>query len=426
MNGTDPAGLSARAIAEAVREGRLTAREVAEACLARAAARAELEAWHCLEPDRARAAAEAVDARGPRGLIAGVPVGVKDIVETHDLPTECGSPIHAGRMTGRDAACVAALRAEGGVVLGKTATTEFAAYTPTRTRNPHDPGHTPGGSSSGSAAAVADFQVPLAIGTQTAGSVIRPASFCGVVGFKPTFGIIDVAGVQPFAASLDTVGVLARDVADAAMFVAAMASWPGLAETAPAPPRRVRVVRAPRWQAATEEAEAALDRVAATFANEGIDVDEADLPEGFDEFVDVQDRLQVYEGHRALRWEREVLPDMLSEGLRDHFARAEAMSFDEYLDLRTRQVAWRRHIDDRLADGELWLTLSAPGEAPEGLASTGDPVFCRAWTFLHLPCLGLPAGKGPKGLPLGVQLVGRRFGDGAVVAAASWLETRLG
>lgn len=422
MDLSDPTRMSARDIAASVRSGRLAPRDVADACLARAGERAEIAAWACLDPERARAAAPV--SRG-EGLIAGVPVGVKDIIETEDLPTACGSPIHAGRRTGRDAACVAALRAEGGIVLGKTATTEFAAYTPTLTRNPLDPGRTPGGSSSGSAAAVADFHVPLALGTQTAGSVIRPASFCGVVGFKPSFGLIDIAGVQPFAASLDTVGVFARDVADAALLVAAMAGWPALAEVAPAAPRRVRVVRAPRWEAARPETAAMLDRVAAIFSGAGIDTGEADLPADFEEVVDLQDRLQIYEGYRALRWERETRADLLSEGLRGHFARAEAMSFADYLALRAAQVAWQRRIDAMLPEGEIWLAPSAPGEAPEGLESTGDPVFCRAWTFLHLPCLGLPAGRGPAGLPLGVQLIGRRLGDAGVVAAASWLEARL-
>lgn len=419
---SDLCRMGAREATAAIRAGRLSARELVEACLARAMAREpELHAWHCLQPEAARAAAEAA---GP-GLIGGVPVGVKDLAATADLPTACGSPIHQDRRTPGDAACVAALRAEGGVVLGKTATTEFAAYTPTDTRNPHNIAHTPGGSSSGSAAAVADFQVPVAIGTQTAGSIIRPASFCGVVGLKPSFGTIDYAGVQSFASSLDTLGAFARNVGDAALFVAAMAGWPELARVEPKAPARVRLIRGPRWEAVTPEAEAAVERAAAIFAEAGVPVEEAVLPEDFDALVDRQDRIQIYEGRRALGWERAAHGGLLSDGLRQHFKRAEAISFADYRADRIAQVEWQRWADETMADGEVWLTASAPGEAPEGLASTGDPVFCRAWTLLHLPCISLPNGRGPSGLPLGTQVIARRWGDMDLVAAAAWLEEHL-
>ncbi|HSH42843.1 MAG TPA: amidase [Arenicellales bacterium] len=425
----DPASLSAREAADAIRSGRLSSRELVDACLERIEARdTEIGAWDFLDPTLARRQADARDADGEvaGGPLHGLPVGVKDIIDTADMPTACNSPIYRDLLARSDAACVAALRAAGGVVLGKTATTEFAAYTPTRTRNPLNPGHSPGGSSSGSAAAVADGQVPLAIGTQTAGSVIRPASFCGIVGFKPSFGIIDRSGVKPFADCLDTVGVFARSVGDAALFAGAMAGWPEMTAVPGArPPERVRLLRAPHWERITEAADEAVTAAARVFEAAGVPVEEMDAPDGFDDLNDTQDLLQVYEGRRALAWEREHHGDLLSTGLREHFARAQAAGFDDYLAARRTQEAWQRRFDALLEPGDVILTASAPGEAPHGLESTGDPVFCRPWTLLHLPCITQPHGRGPAGLPLGVQLVAPRWNDLALLAAARWLGERL-
>ena len=234
------------------------------------------------------------------------------------MPTACGSPIHEGRRTGRDAACVAALRATGGVVMGKTATTEFAAYTPTVTRNPHAPAHRPGGSSSGSAAAVADFQVPLASGTQTAGSVLRPAAFCGLVGYEPSFGTIDTAGMQPFATSLDTLGFFACSVGDAGLFAAALSGWDALADPHPARPARVRLIPAPAWDRATPEARANLASAAGRIAEAGVPVDDSLLPDALTEeiaaLLPAQERSQLCERRRTLAWELAQHADRLSPG----------------------------------------------------------------------------------------------------------------
>lgn len=425
----DPALLSALEAAEAIRRGRLTSRALVDACLARIAARdAAIGAWDFLDPALPRREADARDAAGgaEAGPLHGLPVGVKDIIDTVDMPTACNSPIYRDRLARGDAACVTALRMAGGVVLGKTATTEFAAYTPTSTRNPLNPEHTPGGSSSGSAAAVADGQVPLAFGTQTAGSVIRPASFCGIVGYKPSFGTIDRCGVKPFADCLDTVGVFARGVADAALLAGAVTGWPEMAAVPGArPPGRVRIVRAPQWERVTEAADGAVTAAGRAVEAAGVPVEEMSPPEGFDALNDIQDLLQIYEGRRALAWERAQHDEQLSPGLRRHFARAEAVGFADYLAARRAQEAWQRSIDALLEPGDLILTASAPGEAPAGLESTGDPVFCRAWTLLHLPCITLPHGRGPGGLPLGVQLVAPRWADLDLLAAARWLGERL-
>lgn len=420
---SDPARLGARAARDAIRAGRLAPDALLEACLERITARdATVQAWAFLDPALARAGRP-----GP-GALSGLPVGVKDLIETADMPTDCGSAIHRGRRTGRDATCVAALRGAGGVVMGKTATTEFAAYEPAATRNPHDPLHTPGGSSSGSAAAVADFQVPLAIGTQTAGSILRPAAFCGVVGYKPSFGTIDLTGVQPFAVSLDTLGVFARSVGDAGLFAAVLSGWKALEDLRPAAPARVRLIQAPAWDRASPEALAALASAAARIANAGVTVDDSPLPgdlaAGIDAALAAQERLQLMEGRRALEWERRSHPNLLSDNLRGHLDSVAALSFEALQAARHAQAAARARVARAIAHGEVWLTLPAPGEAPAGLA-TGDPVFCRVWTALQLPAIGLPHGYGPRGLPLGVQLIGPPGADPALLAAALWLEALL-
>ncbi len=268
--------------------------------------------------------------------------------------------------------------------------------------------------------------MPLAIGTQTAGSVIRPASFCGVVGYKPSFGLIDRSGVKPFADCLDTVGVFARSAGDAALFAGAMAGWPAMTAVPEArPPGRVRLLRAPHWECISEAADGAVTAAGRVFEAAGVPVAEMTAPEGFDAINDVQDLLQVYEGRRALTWEREYHGDLLSTGLRGHFARAQEADFDDYLAARRTQEDWQRRFDALLEPGDVVLTASAPGEAPAGLESTGDPVFCRAWTLLHLPCITQPHGRGPAGLPLGVQLVAPRWNDIDLLAAARWLGERL-
>jgi len=420
---SNPARLGAREACDAIRAGKLTASALLEACIDRISERDKaVQAWAFFDPALPRSAPPA------EGPLSGLPVGVKDIIETADMPTACGSPIHDGRYTGRDAACVAALRAAGGVVMGKTTTTEFAAYTPTATRNPHDQGHTPGGSSSGSAAAVADFQVPLAIGTQTAGSVLRPAAFCGVVGYKPSFGTIEMTGTQPFASSLDTLGVFTRSASDAGFFAAALSGWNTLAEAASSPPTKVRLITAPAWQRATEEARANLAVVADSIREAGVPVDDTplqdDLVEELSAILEVQEFIQLCEGRRALTWEYSQHADSLSPGLRAQLDSVAKSPFEVLLNARRQQAQAQEKIAARMAEGEVWLTLPAPGEAPEGTA-TGDPVFCRVWTALHLPAISLPHGLGPNGLPLGIQMIGRYASDPSLLAAAIWLEGLL-
>jgi Asp-tRNA(Asn)/Glu-tRNA(Gln) amidotransferase A subunit family amidase len=342
------------------------------------------------------------------------------------MPTGYGSPIWRGHRPARDAACVALVRGAGAVVLGKTVTTELAYFSPGRTANPHDLGRTPGGSSSGSAAAVADHMVPIAFGTQTAGSIIRPAAFCGVVGYKPSFGTISRSGVLPFAESLDTVGSIAGSVADAALLVSVAAGRPDLlvhAGAGQAP--RVAVYRSAAWDQVSAGSQIALDGAARRLAEAGGDVSDAALPEWFAELPGAQATVMVFEAARSFAPERREHGDRLSPQLRALLDEGTDCSPAKYLDALALAQAGRQELAALFHRHDLILTPSAPGEAPVGLDSTGDPRFNRAWTLLGAPCVHLPTGSGDAGLPVGVQLVGRPGDDARLLVSAAWVERQL-
>jgi amidase len=414
--------LGAAAAIALLQRGSITSEALVRACLDRIA-RDEpgIRAWAWLDPQQALSAARAVDARGRPPPLHGLPVGIKDIIDTADAPTECGTPLYRGRRPGRDAACVTALRSAGGVVLGKTVTTELAFFAPGPTRNPRDPAHTPGGSSSGSAAAVADCMVPAALGTQTAGSIIRPAAYCGVVGFKPSHGLLSLEGIHPFAPSLDTLGVLVRAVADVAPLLAALGA-PVQVRPASRPPR-VGLWRSAQWPRATPPMQARLEEVAGKLARAGATVREVDpIPNEF-ALVDAQTLVMAAEAVRsfeALRPSGALSPQLA--GLLD---RGAAASAEELRAAKVRAGQARTAMAGLLSELDVLLTPSAPGEAPEGLASTGDPIFNRVVTMLGFPAVGLPAGNGPAGLPLGVQLVGAPGAEAELLAVATWVEERL-
>ncbi|MFL5273954.1 MAG: amidase [Anaeromyxobacteraceae bacterium] len=407
----------------------LAAREVTAEALVRALLEriAELEprvlAWEHLDRERALAEARRIDA-GPRTLLGGVPLGVKDIIDTADLPTACGSAARAGHRPAQDAACVAALRAAGGVVLGKTVTTEFAGFTPGKTRNPHHPGHTPGGSSSGSAAAVAAGMVPAALGTQTAGSILRPAAYCGVLGWKPSFGLLPLAGVSPVAPTLDTLGLFARDLRDLPLLARALGAAVAVPRAPDAP--RVRLCRTEAWPLAAPEAQRIVEDAAVALAGAGARVDEAELPAGFEGLLAAHATIQAYETARSLAEVRAAHADLLSPGLLAALDAGAAIPAPEYLAAQGLAAAARARLGEVFADADVLLGASATGEAPETLERTGDPAFTRVWTLLGVPCLHLPIGRGPRGLPLGVQLVGAPRADGALLAAGAWIAARLG
>ncbi len=421
--------LTAREIARGVNDGRWTAEAVIRAFLDRCSAIDDrVQAWAAMDPDLAIEQARAVDRDGRDKPLAGVPFGVKDIFATSDYATEYGSPIYRGHRPTADAACVTLARAHGAVVLGKTMSTEFAASNPTVTRNPRDLSRSPGGSSSGSAAAVAASMAPVAIGTQTAGSVIRPASFCGVVAYKPTFGFSARAGLKPSADSLDTVGYFARNVADVSEFSSlsdGRQPFPRPEDPDAAP--RLAVCRTAEWSAAETSTTEALLEFAERLREAGASVADITFPVGFDGLADAQWTIMAYETTRALSWERLTHPDLCSPQLQAIFELGESLSDRDYGAARILANHSRTMLNEMLrrAGIPVLLAPAAPGEAPEGLESTGDPILNRVWTLLHMPCITLPLLTGPAGLPMGLQLIGRIGRDWRVVAAAKWIEARF-
>lgn len=424
--------------AAAMREGRLGAAELMDACLAAVDAReADVGAWAFLDADYAREQARRADelrrSGAATGKLHGVPVGIKDIVDTDDMPTENGTVLHAGRRPVRDAALVRMLRMAGAVVMGKTVTAELATYAPGKTRNPHDLARTPGGSSSGSAAAVAAGMVPLAIGTQTNGSVIRPAAFCGVFGFKPSFGLVPRTGVLRQSPALDTIGVFARSLEDIAL---AMECIAGFDEDDPAtrpiavpafravmneaPPVRptLAFVRTPMWERAEPQTAQAF----------------AELAETLDEAMQVRDlgdaMRAAWDWHRTIMEtdiaanfarEYDVGADRLSASLRAQIERGRATRAVDYVAAIDRSRTLHTVFEDLFDRFDAIVTPAAPGPAPVGLGTTGDPAFCTLWTLCGMPALVLPLLRAADGMPMGVQLVGKRGDDARLLRTARWL-----
>jgi amidase len=408
---TDPWSLSATEAARLLAARELSAEELVSSCLERIAAREpELRAWAHLDPEAALAAARERDREPSSGPLHGLPVGVKDVIDTADMPTAYGSPIYAGHRPERDADCVAWLREAGAVVLGKTVTTEFATYEPPPTVNPLDPARTPGGSSSGSAAAVAAGMVPLAYGTQTAGSVVRPASFCGVAGFKPSHGWRSTAGIKRLSERLDTLGLLARTVADAALLG-------GFAT--PSREGRVAFCRTPWWDRLEDGGRAALEEAAVRLGAE-----EVELPPEFAGLAAAQETVMAFDVARNLEPEWLSHRDELSVAMRDYIERGRSVTEEEAREGAAVGERCRSMLPDVFAGLDALLVPAALGEAPLRVEGhTGDPLLCRAWTFLGVPAISVPGLVGPAGMPVGVQLVG--LSEPAVLGAAAWVEGML-
>ncbi|MFK0072367.1 amidase [Arthrobacter woluwensis] len=339
----------------------------------------------------------------------GVPVGVKDLIDTADEETEYGSVLHAGHRPTQDAEVVRKLRAAGAVIAGKTVTTEFALFQPPATRNPHHPGRTPGGSSSGSAAAVAAGLVPVALGTQTAGSVLRPASYCGVLGFKPGFAVIDRAGVRELARSFDTLGLFGRRVEDLRTVFRAISDAPESAEP-DGRPLRIAVGSGGDWRALEDGTEAVLRNVGQRLVAAGCEVRESELDGLLSSLADEQEVLMGFEAHRTLGPEFQTRPDGLSPRLRSYLEASAVISSERAIDAMVRISRWQSEWEERTRGLDAVVVPSAFGEAPAA-TSTGDPRLCRAGTALGIPAISLPLGTGPDGLPIGVQLLGRRLQD---------------
>ena len=388
----DPTKLDARQTVAAVQAGELTAEQVVRAHLDHIAAREPaVHAWIHLDRDRAIAEARAVDAAGAKGPLAGALLGVKDVIETADMPTAYGSAAYAGFQPKADAPCVALSRAAGAVALGKTVSTEFAMGTPGATRNPFDPERTPGGSSSGSAAALGAGMVHLAFGTQTAGSVTRPACYCGVVGFKPTYGMLDRTGIKPLSDSLDTLGIMTRNVRDAGYFAAVLSGRPAFEVAAKIGTPRVALFRTGTPEAIGPGTELALARAVEALADRGVAVPEAGVPEWWHALPAASDTVMSWEVTRALAYERLVLADKIDPRTRDFLApRAEVAleAYEEALAARDHALA---ALDELFGTADILMTPAAPDEAPLGLNATGNPMFNRAWTLIRTPAITVPA-----------------------------------
>ena len=443
MDLTNLCWLSASDGARLIRDGVISSVELVEACLARfREVDADVQAWAFLDPEHVLAQARGADefrlSGRPIGALHGVPVGIKDIIDTGDMPTENGSVLHAGRTPSRDATVVAMLRGAGAIIMGKTVTTEFATRTPGKTRNPHNPAHTPGGSSSGSAAAVAAGMVPLALGSQTTGSTIRPASFCGVYGFKPTHRLIPRSGMFQLSRTVDCVGLFARANEDIALLLEQLAGWDErdpdtrprprvpyrdiAAEEPPLPPM-FAFVKTPLWDRVDADAREAF---AELVDHLGARVEELALSELTNEAFAWHAAISGAEMAVSLSREWERGRDGLSASIRARIERGRSVHAHEYLRALARipelNASFTELFEQRY---DAILTPAAFGTAPAGLESTGDPAFCMLWTLCGMPALSVPLMQGANGLPLGVQLVGPRHGDARLLRTARWLVALL-
>jgi Asp-tRNA(Asn)/Glu-tRNA(Gln) amidotransferase A subunit family amidase len=433
--------LSAHEAARRMAAGELTSVELVKDCLARIEARdGDVRAWEYIDPAYALEQAKAADAERATGKsvgpLHGVPVGIKDIIDTADMPTENGSAMFRGRRTNQDATCVARLRAVGAVILGKTVTTELANIAASKTRNPHNLAFSPGGSSAGSGAAVADFQVPLALGTQTGGSVIRPASFNGVYGFKPTLGMIPRAGVLLQSHTLDTVGVYGRTMEDVGLVSDVLSavepndpwSYRGsrgrlsdmLGEAPPAAPT-FAFLETPAWDHAEEDAKAAIQGVAQQL---GAQCRQEALAAPFDEIIELHGTVMGAEDLAYYGGFLEKTPELLSPQITDRLEKAKSIRADRYVDALIKRDVINRLVDNLLDRYDAILCLASAGPAPEGFETTGSAIFNGLWTYLGVPCVSLPRLQ-VRGMPMGVQLVGMRGDDGRLLRTANWLDEFL-
>lgn len=420
----EPCFLTAAQAAARIREKALTSEALVRSCLERIAERdADVRAWTYVDPAQAIAQARELDKRPIMGPLHGLPFGVKDVIDTADMPTGQNSPQYQGHRPSKDAGCVTVVRQSGALILGKTDTVEFAAGgRKALTRNPHNFAHTPGGSSSGSGAAVGDYMVPLAFGTQTGGSHIRPAAFNGIYALKPTWGAVTREGAKLLSAMCDTVGWYGRSVADLAL-VAEAFRLRDLASQKSVTTRGLRVAmcKTPYWNKAEPSAQKALATAAERLQKAGARIEELELPSRFGALNDAQRTISRGEGGAAF------LPELLTHGervhteFRDMAENKHGITGEMMVEAYDLVADCARTFETIVASFDAVVTPSAPGEAPEGLHTTGDWVFNAMWTVMHMPCLAIPCIEGPKGLPVGIQIVGARYSDARLLAVAATL-----
>ena len=420
-----PNELSVSKAAKLISDGDLTSAALVQACLERITAREEtVRAWAFIDPDLALAQARERDKQTQKGPLHGIPVAIKDIIDTADMPTECNSPIYKDHRPTEDAACVKRLREAGAVIMGKTVTTEFASSFPGPTTNPHNPAHTPGGSSQGSGASVADCMVPAALGTQTGGSVIRPNAYCGTVGYKPAYGSYDKTGVKPLAPTLDTVGFMVRSLDDIALLSGVLSGRAPVKEPTPTAPK-ILLHRTGQWDEAEKYAQDLLESCAQSLATAGAPMRDHAFAKPFDDLQTAQRVVMAVEVCRVFKTEWTEHRDLLSAPFQAMLMRGFECTPEERGEAEGLLKHCRENLPKSFEPGEIILTLGAPGEAPKGLTSTGNSVFNRGWTFLGWPCLYLPVTKGPNGLPIGIQLVDPHGDEARLLAAGRWCATAL-
>lgn len=419
--------LGVAAAARRIRAGTLSSEALVRSCLERIDEReAVVGAWSWMDAERALAAAREADRKPLAGPLHGVPIAVKDIIDTFDMPTGLGFGPYAARQPSWDAACVAACRRAGAIVLGKTVTTEFAYFAPGKTRNPNDLEATPGGSSSGSAAAVADGMVPLAFGSQTAGSLVRPAAFCGIYGYKGSHGEFSLSGIRPLSESLDSLGVLARCIEDLQLLRDVLldrrAAEPA---AAPAHPLRLGLYRGAHWDALEPAARAAVETAVERLRAAGARVDVLDPPASLAPIEEAQRTVMAVEAAQAYVFECSRYPEQLSPQFRALCEQGRAIPRARYREALGRIAIAQADFARAFAGFDAWIAAATLGEAPPAIQGTGDPVLCRPWTALQAPAVALPAGRGPRGLPLGVQLLAPQGSDDALLAAAAAVDELL-
>src|SRR5215471_3082463 len=412
--------LSATEVARGIARGIFTAEAVTRACLNRIKEReASVKAWALIDPELALKQARERDRAKTKGPLHGVPIGVKDIFDTFDMPTDMGSPIYNGNRTTADASCVALVRAAGAVILGKTITCEFAGLTPNVTRNPHNLEHTPGGSSSGSAASVADMMVHAAFGTQTGGSMLRPASFCGVVGYKPTYNLINRGGMKFAAESRDTIGLFARTVDDVDLIASVLTGREPLPKHRA--PKKIALCRTHLWDGAGAETKNAVEDAARRLEAAGCKLSETSLPASFDALAEARTVINPFERARAMAHEWATNRALISPGLRAQIEKGLNIPHARYIASLKRMKECRDLVPGIFGDAEVLLAPCATGEAPKGLETTGESKFQEFWTALHVPAIALPTHRGPNRLPVGIQLIGRYYEDETLLACAGFV-----
>jgi len=423
----DLSRLTLREIAAGVREKRWDAARVMRAALHRIETlEPKVRAWEHLDAASAMDRAEA--SKNTAGPLAGVPIGVKDIIDVAGMPTKFGSRVYADAKPAKETAqSIQALENAGAIVVGKTVTTEFAYYSPGKTRNPWNETHTPGGSSQGSAASVACGMVPGAVGTQTNGSVIRPAAFCGVVGFKPSLGLVSNHATMDPWPTLDHTGVFARNVADAALLAATIAQNGAIAaEMKPFErPPRLAAVRTPVWDQAEAVQRDMLAQNATALKQAGADVRDFDLPAEYNDAHRVQRTIMAFEAARHFGALQKQHRDRMSAQINALLDEGAAIAERDYKDALGKTGNFRKEFSRVMGDYDAFITPPAPGEAPATLEQTGNPTFCTIWTLLGVPAITIPVGLGPAGLPLGLQIVGRARDDERTLAIAAWCERHL-